>query len=110
MNLAAALARELDGRLERVSLVRLRAQGHVYRHVDDGCYYAIRDRYHVPILSNGSEMKCGSEGVTMRPGELWWFDNKKCHESRNPSPVPRIHLIFDVLPFGVSLRRPSLRL
>ena len=45
-------------------------------------------------------MTCGEEEVGMRQGELWWFDNKKPHESFNRSDEERIHLIFDLLPSG----------
>ena len=43
-------------------------------------------------------MRCGDEEVTMREGELWWFDNKEEHEARNESDHDRIHLIFDLEP------------
>ncbi|MGK7915145.1 MAG: aspartyl/asparaginyl beta-hydroxylase domain-containing protein [Prochloraceae cyanobacterium] len=35
--------------------------------------------------------------MRMKPGELWWFDNKKPHEAINEADDWRIHLIFDVL-------------
>jgi hypothetical protein len=36
----------------------------------------------------------------MRPGELWWLDNKQEHEAVNEGSEDRIHLIFDLLPEG----------
>jgi len=44
----------------------------------------------------GSWLRAGDEEVTMREGELWWFDNKAVHEAWNKG-GDRIHLIFDVL-------------
>ena len=71
----------------------------MFPHVDAGEYYRIRDRYHLVLRSAlGSPLTAGEETVTMREGELWAFDNKARHEARNPSPEPRVHLIFDVLP------------
>ena len=34
----------------------------------------------------------------MQEGELWVFNNKEYHTAYNPSDVPRMHLIFDILP------------
>jgi orotate phosphoribosyltransferase len=96
-----AFSREHKGVLSRVLLARLRPRGQVYRHFDQGEYYRLRDRYHLVIWSpSGSHMTCGEEEVGMRQGELWWFDNKKPHESFNRSDEERIHLIFDLLPSG----------
>lgn len=92
-------ARKRNGQLGRVILARLKPHGHVYRHFDRGEYYRVRDRYHLVISSAaGSLMRCADDEVVMREGELWWFDNKKPHESFNHSEEGRIHLIFDVLP------------
>jgi hypothetical protein len=44
----------------------------------------------------GRGITCGDETVTMRNGELWWFDNKTPHQSRNDGDCWRMHIIFDV--------------
>jgi outer membrane protein assembly factor BamB len=99
MGWVEAFAREQGARLSRVLLAKLQPQGQVYRHHDHGEYYRIRDRYHLVLWSpQGSPMVCGDETVVMRPGEVWWFDNKKPHEAFNRSDEDRIHLIFDLLP------------
>ena len=98
--LCDALAEELQGELGRALIVRLRPGGEVLPHIDDGSYYAIRDRYHLPIASKpgGSILGTSREEVEMKPGELWWLPNKQRHWARNLSATDRIHLIFDVLP------------
>ena len=92
-------ARSAHGELGRAVLVSLQPHGWVRPHVDAGAYYRIRDRFHLVLRSpEGSPMTSGGEGVVMREGELWVFDNKAVHDASNPSDEPRVHLIFDVLP------------
>lgn len=92
----AALQR---GELGRATLVSLQPNGWVRPHIDAGAYYRIRDRFHLILKSTkGSPLTADGETVVMREGELWAFDNKARHESRNPTDQPRVHLIFDVLP------------
>ena len=99
MRWAENFALRQNATLGRVLLAKLKPKSQVYRHYDRGEYYRIRDRYHLVITSSsGSPMVCGEEKVVMQQGELWWFDNKKPHESYNHSDEGRIHLIFDLLP------------
>jgi ABC-type multidrug transport system fused ATPase/permease subunit len=95
-------ADEQGAALGRAKIVRLPPGAQVFPHRDRGKYYACRDRYHLVLQSPGSWMRCGGEEVTMREGELWWFDNKQEHEARNDSEHDRIHLIFDLEPLGAS--------
>ncbi len=85
-------------RLGRARIVKLPPGSRVRSHRDRGEYYARRDRYHLVLRSEGSWLRCGEEQVTMREGELWWFDNREEHEARNESDRDRIHLIFDLEP------------
>lgn len=88
-----------DGLLGRAKLVSLPAGAKVYPHVDRGDYYRVRDRYHLVLKSDiGSWIRAGDEEIRMAEGELWWFDNKAEHEAVNDSKMPRVHLIFDLLP------------
>ncbi len=97
-------AESMGAKLGRAKIVRLPAGSRVLPHRDRGEYYARRDRYHLVLQSTGSWMRCGDEEITMREGELWWFDNKEEHEARNPSDRDRIHLIFDLEPQVVEAR------
>ncbi|MBE7383427.1 MAG: aspartyl/asparaginyl beta-hydroxylase domain-containing protein [Leptolyngbya sp. SIO1E4] len=89
-------AQASGGALGRATIVRLAPQGRVYRHIDQGEYYRLRDRYHLVLQSSvGSLLNAGDEWVRMHPGEFWWFDNQSPHEAYNEADDWRIHLIFD---------------
>jgi outer membrane protein assembly factor BamB/orotate phosphoribosyltransferase len=92
-------AAEINCQLSRATIVRLKPRSQVFRHVDQGSYYFLRDRFHLVLRSPaGSVLMSGGETVRMQEGELWWFDNKQYHESHNESDEWRIHYIFDMLP------------
>jgi len=96
-------AREMNCQLSRATIVRLKPQSQVFRHIDKGSYYFLRDRFHLVLQSpTGSVLMSGGERVRMQEGELWWFDNKQYHESYNESGDWRIHYIFDLLPADFS--------
>jgi hypothetical protein len=91
--------RETGGEIGHVRVTNLNATAQIPAHIDVGEYCAIRDRYHLVINSeHGTLFTAGSETVTMRENELWWFDNKKMHTVKNLSSTPRTHLVFDILP------------
>ncbi|MGJ3245663.1 MAG: aspartyl/asparaginyl beta-hydroxylase domain-containing protein [Elainellaceae cyanobacterium] len=99
MNWVECFAQAQGGELGRVTLVRLAPKGQVYRHIDHGDYYRVRDRFHLVLHSSeGSLLGAGEEWVRMHSGECWWFNNKIPHEACNESNDWRIHLIFDVQP------------
>jgi len=95
-----AFAEEVGGELSRAKIVSLPPGQRVYLHRDRGDYYAERDRYHLCLRSEGSLLRCGDEEVRMKPGELWWFDNKEEHEAYNDTGSDRVHLIFDLRPIA----------
>ena len=96
-------AADMNCHLSRATIVRLKPQSQVFRHVDQGSYYFLRDRFHLVLRSPaGSVLMSGGETVRMQEGELWWFDNKQYHESYNESDDWRIHYIFDLLPADYS--------
>lgn len=99
MKFAYDFANQCNRKLARVLLAKLKPHSQVYRHIDGGDYYRIRDRYHLVIESpGGSRMTSGEEQVVMKEGELWWFNNKEPHEAFNDSDHARVHLIFDLDP------------
>jgi hypothetical protein len=88
-----------NGDLQLARVVKLKAQGQVYAHVDRGLYYLIRDRYHLVLQSRtGSRMQCESQISVWYPGQVWWFNNHVVHQAFNESDEDRIHVVFDVLP------------
>jgi hypothetical protein len=101
-----AFSAEQGASLGRAKLVCLPPGHRVYPHVDRGEYYRVRDRYHLVLRSaHGSMLRAGDETVSMKTGELWWFDNKQEHEAVNEATEDRIHLIFDMLPAGSDFPR-----
>ncbi len=104
-----SFAKSTNGTLARATIVRLKPRSKVYRHIDMGSYYLIRNRFHLVLRSAaGSVLISGGEQARMKEGELWWFDNKQHHEAYNESEEWRIHYIFDVLPnqLAVLVRNP----
>lgn len=99
--LVTSLAQELGLALGRVVLVKLPAHHQVYRHYDDEESLEGRDRYHL-VLSCGecNVLESGNNRFNVKPGELWFFDNKVMHRAANPSGTPRVHIIFDGYPLG----------
>lgn len=99
-------AKEQNSQLGRAMIVRLAPNGRVDEHIDEGTYYERRDRYHFVLQSlGGSILNSGGESITMREGELWWFDNSQPHSALNPAGDWRIHVIFDMSP--TRLKRES---
>ena len=85
-------AQKEGAKLSRATIVRLKPKSEVYRHIDYGAYYLIRNRYHLVLQSkSGSVMVSGGEKIRMKEGELWWFDNKQNHGALNESAESRIH-------------------
>jgi hypothetical protein len=92
------LMRRVDGeRLGRVMITRLAPGKSILPHADTDAHAAYYERYHI-ILQNGpgSVFRCGSEGVCMQPGEVWWFDNSVVHEVVNASSDDRLTMIIDI--------------
>lgn len=87
------------GEVHRIIMVLLPAGKQVYPHPDGGSYYLGKDRFHI-VLSGNYDMTLqdGDTEVTqtMSAGELWFFDNKKVHKSKNTGAEDRIAMIFDV--------------
>jgi orotate phosphoribosyltransferase len=97
-----SVAQEFGSTLERATIVRLKPNSTVDRHIDTGAYYFLRDRFHLVLASaKGSVLSSGDEQVRMWPGELWWFDNKQHHWAQNEGDQWRIHYIFDLLANGL---------
>lgn len=87
--------------LGRAILVNLSPGGFIPPHVDEGEYAANYARFHIPLISDEGNTffsqtteHIGSF-VHMKPGQLWWFDNKKTHWVTNHSNIDRVHLILD---------------
>lgn len=102
--LVFALAARLEAeQLGRVVITRLAPGAVISPHADIlGEYSRFYSRYHICLQGeSGSLFHCGSEGrdhetVTMRTGEVWWFDASKEHSVDNYSAEDRIHMLVDL--------------
>lgn len=89
--------------LGRVIVAKLKPGGVITEHADEGLYADHYERFHIPLIADtgnsffvrnpNSSLDC----VSMKPGDLWWFNHKRPHTVRNDSHSPRIHLIIDAV-------------
>jgi len=93
-----AFADRHNGWASRAQIVVLEPRKEVYPHADWGLYYALRDRYHLVLASEGSVMIAGTEEKIFKTGDVFFYPNKVRHGARNDSNGDRTHLIFDILP------------
>lgn len=84
-------------RLGRVMINKLRPGGRIYPHADTPAHAEYWDRFHIVLQSlPGNNFRCGDETISMRTGEVWWFQNAFEHEVVNNSADDRIHMIVDI--------------
>lgn len=84
-------------RLGRVLLTKLRPGKRIYPHVDSGDHARYYERFHIVLQSSqGCLFRAGDEQVSMKAGEVWWFQNQEEHEVVNNGSIDRIHLIVDI--------------
>ncbi len=84
-------------RLGRVMINRIKPGGLIYPHADTPAHANYYDRFHICLESNNnSYFRCGDESVNMKPGEVWWFQNKLEHEVKNEGDCDRTHMIVDI--------------
>lgn len=84
-------------RLGRVIITRLPPGKIITPHVDSGDHAAYYDRYHIILQNNpGSIFHCGYEAVSMKAGEIWWFQNAIEHSVENYSNDDRLTMIIDL--------------
>lgn len=99
----------IPGQKERVRFMRLASgNGELTRHADitdrdAGVADGKIARLHLPIRSHPAVQftAWAATGyridVNMKPGDLWYLDQRKPHMVKNDSPVDRVHLVVDVL-------------
>lgn len=92
----------VDGiELGRAIIVKLKPDGFITPHADEGAYADHFERFHICLsASRGNGFFVGTpeanaELVCMKPGEAWWFNHKMTHWVVNESSEDRIHLIID---------------
>jgi hypothetical protein len=81
----------------RCLITRIKPGCSILPHVDSDMHANYYTRIHLCLAGEeGNMFYCGDESVTMRTGELWWFDNKAPHHCVNLGNQDRIHIVMDV--------------
>jgi Aspartyl/Asparaginyl beta-hydroxylase len=84
-------------RLGRVMVNKLKPGGKVFPHCDTPAHAEYYSRFHIVLESEpGNVFRCEDENIYMRPGEIWWFNNKLEHSVENNSAGARINMIVDI--------------
>lgn len=104
--LVAPVLRQIGStQLGRVLIVKLKPGGVIDSHEDTGRYAKAYSRFHLVLKSEpGNTFTCDGETVHMQTGELWWFNHRGEHSLINDSDSDRIHLIFDAVVPGFTVR------
>ncbi len=85
------------GTRARAMIVRLKPNGYVSVHADEGDYADQTERYHVALETKPlAWVVVETERVTLAPGEVWWLDKHQKHAAGNEGETARYHLIVDV--------------
>ena len=81
--------------IQRCGFLGLPVDGYVGAHIDEGTYYQTKDRYHLSIKGE-YQYFTGRDSITIKPGTLFWFNNKMPHGAVNMADETRITFVFDV--------------
>lgn len=89
----------IDGVCGEVSFNNLLANKDIHGHYDNGLYYEVMRRFHVPIFTNKDTWFIIEKSkVIMSEGQCWEINNAKYHSVHNKSNENRIHLVIDIIP------------
>ncbi|UTS52055.1 hypothetical protein [Synechococcus phage BUCT-ZZ01] len=83
------------GYFDRCGFLALPIGGYVGEHIDEGSYYQTRNRYHLAI-SGEYDYTVGGETIRVKPGTLFWFNNKLPHGAVNRGDCVRVTFVFDI--------------
>ena len=84
-----------DKEVYRCGFLALPVDEFVGAHIDEGTYYKTRDRY--PLSITGEyQYFTGRDSIVVKPGTLFWFNNKQPHGAVNTADETRITFVFDV--------------
>jgi hypothetical protein len=85
---------------QRCLFAKLRANGEIRPHIDQGAYFERTVRIHFPVVTNPQAiMLADKQPFHMQVGEAWALNNSAVHGVVNKHPTEaRTHLICDYLP------------
>ena len=81
--------------VHRCGFLALPVNEYVGAHIDEGTYYKTKDRYHLSIKGE-YQYFTGGESIEVKPGTLFWFNNKMPHGAVNIADETRITFVFDI--------------
>ena len=84
-----------DKEIYRCGFLALPIDEYVGAHIDEGTYYKTKDRYHLSIVGE-YQYFTGRDSIIVKPGTLFWFNNKQPHGAVNVADETRITFVFDV--------------
>ena len=91
-----AFAQEANCQLSRATIVRLKPKSQVFRHIDEGSYYFLRDRFHLVLPTSTGSALAGRREVRMQRATV--VRQQTVSRTYNESDAWRIHYIFELLP------------
>ena len=85
---------------DALPFAKLKANGQVPLHIDNGEYFEKTIRIHFPVVTNPkAKMLVGGKEFNMQVGEIWAINNCTVHGVVNAhESEARTHLICDYLP------------
>ena len=91
-----------NGFTARLILTKLKPDGVIPEHRDNGKCFQVSHRVHLPLITNDDVwFTVGDETITMHAGELWEINNtQRLHSVINKSDRDRVHLIIDWEPYN----------
>jgi len=97
-SLARRVVRDVGGgKLGGVLITRVPAGGEVKPHVDQGWHAGHYEKFAVQVKGNAKQAFCFEDRkLSAMPGDLYTFDNSRCHWVTNGSDEERITLIICV--------------
>ena len=92
-------------------ILLLPAGAKIEPHVDQGRWFRLAHRIHVPLITNPDvEFRVGGDCVSMKVGKAYEIDNaNKIHSVVNNGATDRVHLVVDLLPLSTLIRLPLAR-
>jgi len=92
-------------------ILLLPAGAKIEPHVDQGRWFRLAHRIHVPLVTNPDvEFRVGGDCVSMKVGKAYEIDNaNKIHAVANNGATDRVHLVVDLLPLSTLIRLPLAR-
>ena len=96
------LEKGVDGKVGKVTLIKLLDNKNVLPHKDYGDYLGFVRRFHIPIVTN-PDVFFGVEKILqhMAVGECWEINNSRSHFVLNKGNHERIHLLIDIMPNAI---------